>query len=243
MEIYDIVMLVVLISATLYGAVKGFAWQLASIASILGSYIVALKLREPFAQSISVEAPWNRFLAMLILYVGTSLLIWVAFRMVSGSIDRMKLREFDNHIGAVFGLFKGGLCCILVTMFAVTLSGERVREAVVSSKSGIYIAKVLDRSQSVTPPEIHDIIGPYIERFESQFAAGSTDAGGTSPGGGAIESAASWLASGPVSPSTQSGPQSNSSSIPWQPSAVTSEDARNWAAQQARQAVESTFQR
>ena len=43
MEIYDIVMLVVLLAATLFGAFKGFAWQLASIASIVVSYIVAHK--------------------------------------------------------------------------------------------------------------------------------------------------------------------------------------------------------
>lgn len=229
MEIYDIVMLVVLVGAMLYGAVKGFAWQLASIASILGSYFVALKFREPFSQSISVEAPWNRFLAMLILYVGTALLIWVAFRMVSGSIDRMKLREFDNHIGAIFGLIKGGLYCTLITMFAVTLSGQQVREAVVRSKSGNYIAKILDRSQSVIPPEIHEVIGPYIERFEGEFrdAASDTDGG---PAGSLVDQITPWLAGGPPEQAT------SASARPWQP--PTPDQLR-----QATQMIDSTLQR
>ena len=76
MEIYDIIMLVVLVGAMVFGAIKGFAWQLASIASIVVSYAVAYNYREPFSQSIQAEPPWNRFLAMLILYVGTSLVIW-----------------------------------------------------------------------------------------------------------------------------------------------------------------------
>ena len=130
METYDIIMLVVLVGTTLFGAIKGFAWQLASIASIVISYIVAYKYREPISESIQADPPWDRFLAMLILYIGTSLLIWVAFRMVRGSIDRMKLKEFDRQIGALFGLAKGALYCTLITLFAVTLSGERVREAV-----------------------------------------------------------------------------------------------------------------
>ncbi|MGB1707347.1 MAG: CvpA family protein, partial [Rubripirellula sp.] len=58
--------------------------------------------------------------------------------MVRGSIDRMKLKEFDRQIGALFGLAKGALYCTLITLFAVTLSGERIREAVVQSKSGNY---------------------------------------------------------------------------------------------------------
>lgn len=169
MEIYDIIMLVVLAGAMLFGAIKGFAWQMASIASIVVSYFVAYRFREPFSESIQAEPPWNQFLAMLILFVGTSLVIWVLFRMVSGTIDRLKLREFDRQIGALFGLAKGALYCILITLFAVTLMGDRVRETIVSSRSGHYIAKVLDRSQAVIPPEIHDVVQPYLDRFDERF--------------------------------------------------------------------------
>ncbi|MEM1068004.1 MAG: CvpA family protein [Planctomycetota bacterium] len=169
MEIYDIAMLVVLMAAMIFGAVKGFAWQLASIASIVVSYIVAYKYREPFSESIQAEPPWNRFLAMLILYVGTSLVIWVAFRMVRGTIDRLKLREFDRQIGALFGLAKGALYCILITFFAVTLAGERIGEAIVRSKSGRYISQVLDRSEAVIPADIHEVVQPYLQKFDDSL--------------------------------------------------------------------------
>ena len=186
MEIYDIVMLVVLVGATLFGAIKGFAWQLAAIASILVSYLVAYHFREPFSQSIDAEPPWDRFLAMLILYVGTSLVIWVAFRMLSRTIDRLKLREFDRQIGAMFGLAKGMLYCTLITLFAVTLLGDSVRERIVRSKSGRYIARVLDRSESVIPPEIHEVVQPYLERFDERFEGGGSDG----------ERAEPWMAEG-----------------------------------------------
>lgn len=179
MEIYDIVMLVVLVGATLFGAIKGFAWQLAAIASIAVSYLVAYHFREPFSQSIEAEPPWDRFLAMLILYVGTSLVIWVAFRMVSRTIDRLRLREFDRQVGAMFGLAKGALYCTLITLFAVTLLGDAMRERIVRSKSGHYIANLLDRSESVIPPEIHDVVQPYLERFDERFQNGGGDGDGS----------------------------------------------------------------
>jgi len=169
MEIYDIIMLVVLVGAALFGAIKGFAWQLASIASILVSYFVAYRFREPFSQSIQADPPWNRFLAMLILYIGTALVVWVLFRMVSGTIDRMRLKEFDRQIGALFGLAKGALYCTLITMFAVSLTGNSIREKIVGSRSGRYIAQVLDRSQAVIPPEIHEVVAPYLNRFDDRF--------------------------------------------------------------------------
>ncbi len=169
MEKYDILMLIVLVGTMLFGAIKGFAWQLASITSIVLSYFVAYNFREPLSQSIQADPPWNRFLAMLILYVGTSLVIWVAFRMVSQTIDRFRLKEFDRQVGAMFGLAKGALYCTLITMFAVTLLGDSSREIVVASKSGRYIAQVLDRSESVIPEEVGEIIGPYLRKFDERF--------------------------------------------------------------------------
>lgn len=169
METYDILMLIVLAGAGLFGAVKGFAWQLASIASIVLSYYVAYRFREPLSQSIEAQPPWDRFLAMLILFVGTSLVIWVAFNMVRKTIDRMKLKEFDRQIGALFGLVKGALYCTLITLFAVTLLGDTIREKIVASKSGRFIARNLDRSESVIPPEVHEFLAPYLERFDEEF--------------------------------------------------------------------------
>ncbi len=178
METYDIVMLVVLLAATLFGAFKGFAWQLASIASIVASYLVAYHFREPLSQSIQADPPWNRFLAMLILYVGTSLVIWVAFRMVSQTIDRLKLKEFDRQVGSLFGLAKGALYCILITLFAVTLLGESIRTQVIESKSGRYIAQVLDRSESIIPAEIQEVVGPYLKKFDQRLRQGGSPSGG-----------------------------------------------------------------
>ncbi len=175
MEPYDILMLSILVAATVFGAIKGFAWQLAAIASMVVSYWVAYTFREPFSESIRAEPPWNQFLAMLILFVGTSLVIWIAFRMVSQTIDRLKLREFDRQVGAAFGLAKGALYCILITLFAVTLMGDKTREAIVDSRSGRYISRALDRSESVIPPEIHGVVQPYLEKFDQRMRDGSPE--------------------------------------------------------------------
>ncbi|WP_153556587.1 CvpA family protein [Roseimaritima sediminicola] len=172
METYDILMLVVLGGAALFGAIKGFAWQVASIGSIVASYFVAYRYREPFSQSISADPPWDRVLAMVILYVGTALLIWVAFRMLSRTIDRMKLREFDRHIGAVFGLGKGILYCTLITLAAATMLGPEKRDVIARSRSGFYISKLLAHSRGVMPGEVQQALQPYIDQLGPPPVAG-----------------------------------------------------------------------
>src|SRR5688572_17601189 len=146
MQSYDVVMILVLVGATIFGAWKGMAWQIASIASLVVSYFASLAFSEKLAPLISNEAPWNRFIAMLLIYLVTSMVIWMLFRTVSKVIDRVQLREFDRQIGALFGLAKGVLLCVAITMFAVTLMPVEQKEKILGSKSGMYIAKLLNEA-------------------------------------------------------------------------------------------------
>jgi len=170
MQGYDLIMIVVLAMATIFGAIKGFAWQVASLASILVSYLVAVNFRNDLAERIQATPPWNIFLAMLILYVATSFVIWVGFRLLSGAIDRVRLKEFDRHLGAAFGLAKGCVFCLLITMFAMTLLGPKQQEAICRSRSGFYIATALDSASGILPKELHEVVGPYLERLDQQLS-------------------------------------------------------------------------
>jgi membrane protein required for colicin V production len=168
METYDICMLVVLIGATIFGAWKGMAWQVASSASLVLSYAVALRFSTQLAPHFGQQAPLNRFIAMAVLYLGTSLAIWMMFRFVAGFINRVRLKEFDRQMGALFGAAKGVLWCVAITFFAVTLSAK-ARTAVLDSQSGYYIALLLDRADSVMPKELHDVLVPYLNKLEREL--------------------------------------------------------------------------
>ena len=172
MQAYDLIMLIVLGMATIFGAIKGFAWQVASLASIMISYLVAYRFRGQVAEMIHAAPPWNQFLAMLLLYVGTSFVIWVGFRLLSGAIDKVKLKEFDRHIGAAFGLGKGLIYCLLITMFAMSLLGPKQQSAICQSRSGYYIASALDKSVGILPKEIHDVVGPYLQQLDEKLKNG-----------------------------------------------------------------------
>jgi membrane protein required for colicin V production len=169
MDTYDAIMLLVLAVATVFGARKGLAWQVASVSSIIASYFIAYQFREPVAQAIDAEPPWNQFLAMLIVYLSSSLAIWTAFRFVSELIERVKLKEFDRHAGAAVGFCRGVLWCVIITLFAVTLLGEAQRQKIIQSRSGHYIALLLDRSETVMPAELHGVLAPYLGSLEARL--------------------------------------------------------------------------
>ena len=170
MEAYDLLMIGILVLATAWGAWKGVAWQIASLASLVASYFLALKFSDQLATLISQPPPWNKFLAMLGIYLGTSLVIWIAFRFVKETIELVKLREFDRQVGALFGAAKGVLLCVIITFFVVTLPPPmNYKVNVLKSRSGYYIAVLLQRSETIMPAELHDVLDPYMHKLEQEL--------------------------------------------------------------------------
>lgn len=167
---YDVLMLLVLGGAILFGWWKGLAWQVASLAALVASYFVAVQFRDPLTKMLGIDQPWAPFLSMLILYVVTSMAIWLAYGYIRVSIERMHLKSFDSQIGALVGAVKGALLCMVITMFAVSLLGDGVRRSIMQSHSGATIARTINRLNALVPKEIHQFIDPLVSDFNNRLA-------------------------------------------------------------------------
>lgn len=174
MQTYDFLMLVVLIGTAVFGFIKGMAWQIASLASIVVSYYVALNFSGQMATIFGSSAPWNKYVAMLVIYVACSFAIWLVFRVVSGTIDRVKLKEFDRQMGALFGIAKGVLFCVAITFFAVTLLPIEHKEKVIASRSGHYIGVLLTKVEAIVPPEFPDTVEKLLHRVKEEVQPDDT---------------------------------------------------------------------
>lgn len=173
---YDMFMLAVLALATIFGAWKGMAWQLASLASLVASAVVALRFSGALAPYLS-DQDWAPFAAMLILYLVTSLAIWLLFRLVAGAIDRLKLKEFDHQIGGLFGLAKGVALCVIITFFVVTLS-EPARQSVMRTRSGRAVSLLIRQGRPLMPEKARTLLGKYLDDLDRKLNAPPGPAGG-----------------------------------------------------------------
>ena len=242
---YDLLMLLVLVSMTLLGAIKGFAWQVASLASVVVSYYFAYTYRNEVAARINAEPPWNIFLAMLLIYAGTSLAIHLAFRLFSGFLDQIRLREFDRQMGAMLGLAKGGIYCLLVTFFGMTLLPVERQRAICQSRSGRYISQILAKSDGIFPAEVDRVVRPHLERLENQLQQGGA---GVLPGNqGEAPAGTPWFMPSPPSvpegtwPSFQSPPNGNVPSDSLLPGMGSSQVAPSWGIDGNRPAPASGY--
>jgi membrane protein required for colicin V production len=195
-ESYDLVMLGLLATTGVLGYFKGIVWQIAWIAGICLSSFVAMRFSAELAPLIGQPPPWNRLLAMLALYVGTSIAVWLTFRLVSTAIDAVHLSAFDHQLGLVFGLAKGALICVVVTFFAVTMM-PAYRGQITGSRSGQLVAKLIGEADRYLPPQIHETVDPFLQQFQQQFdGTGTTAASGIAGESGPVAEpmASSWQA-------------------------------------------------
>jgi membrane protein required for colicin V production len=163
-------MLGILAVAAVIGFFKGFVWQLAWIVGIVVSGFVAIRFGGVVAPYFGQQPPWNRLVAMLALYAASSVGVGFFFKLVAGLIDKVHLSSFDHQLGLVFGAAKGLLMCIVVTFFAVTLAPD-YRPQIVGSRSGRIMADLIVRADSLLPPDIHELVEPFIRQFEEKLGS------------------------------------------------------------------------
>ena len=164
-EKFDLLVLAVLLFCTIRGAMKGVVWQLASIGALVACFMFSEQLSAKIAPHIAVKEPLNRWIAMFALYMAFSLVSFAIARALHDWIEKAKFKEYDRHLGAIFGLTKGIVFSLVLTFFIVTLS-DSARGQILNSRSGNAAAIIMDRLHAVMPHELHAVLEPYIHRLD-----------------------------------------------------------------------------
>lgn len=165
---YNALLLIILLWSVWRGYARGMAWQLAAIAALVLCFGFAAPLSLTVAPLIKVDPPMNRWLAMLAIYLVFSFGSFAAARTVRGVLETFQFQEYDRHLGAVCGLIKGGIACLVLTFFVVALS-ESARENVLRTTSGRVAGYALFRLGAVMPRELDKLLAPYFQKIEGEL--------------------------------------------------------------------------
>lgn len=163
---YDLFICAILLFTTIRGAAKGVAWQLAGIGALVLCFLFATPLSLSLAPMIKLAPPLNRWVAMLGIYLVFSFGTFAIARGFREALEKARFVEFDRHLGALFGLFKGGLIALVMTFFAVAMS-EQAREYILKTYTGYSAAHLMNALDPVMPKELHAILEPYIHELDA----------------------------------------------------------------------------
>ena len=163
MATYDLIMLAIVTVATLFGAWKGLAWQIAWVSATAISSLVALELRSFVANQLGMNGPAGRYVAMGLVFVAVSVIIWLLYRIGYSWIKRSGLGKFDRRLGAAAGIISGLLLCVLITVISMVVSGPTGRAQIQDSYSGRWISSLLMRISSDLPEDVQERLDGLID--------------------------------------------------------------------------------
>ena len=160
-SLYDGVMLAIVLFSVFQGAMKGMAWQLAPIASLVLGYLFAVPLSAVTAQWFG-DPPLNRAFAMITMYILVSLGVYLIVRSLRDSLEKVKLLEFDRHLGAILGGVKGVLFTVVLTV-ALLSGAPTAATLIVKSESHTIAAHIVNFVCPLLPEDVHKVIDPYLK--------------------------------------------------------------------------------
>jgi uncharacterized membrane protein required for colicin V production len=167
MTMYDALMLLIVIVALVQGAWRGMVWQLAPIASLVLGYIVAYPMSITAAQYFG-KPPLNRLWAMLAVYAVVSMVVYLFIRSLRESLEKLKLVEFDRHLGALLGGVKGVLFTVALTMGLITVSDD-ARDIILKSESSTIAARLMNTISPILPEQLNALVHPYLKNLNDQL--------------------------------------------------------------------------
>lgn len=173
MTFYDAVMVLLVLLTIVQGAWRGMIWQIAPIVSLVLGYIVAYPMSLTVAHYFG-DPPLNRLWAMIAIYATVSLGVYLVLRSVRESFDRLKLTEFDRHLGALLGCVKGLLIAIVITIGLITVSPQ-AREIILKSESSTIAARTVNTISPILPDALNNLIRPYISNLKNQLPPDERD--------------------------------------------------------------------
>ena len=169
---YDLIVLGILLAAAYRGLQRGVIYQVAAIASVVLCFVFSEVISAVVAPAIPLAPPLNYWVAMVVAFVGLSFLSFGTARVLDAAVEKAKMREFNRHLGAAFGLVKGVAFCLVLTFFLVTMS-PKARSALSPSRSARYAAVIMHKIHPVMPEKLQIALERYIDEA-SRFGNGQT---------------------------------------------------------------------
>ena len=96
---YDALSVVVILVFAWKGAARGAIWQLAVIGSVGLCILLAGHLTPEIEPHIPLEAPLRHWAAVGIVYLGLSLVVFLAARQLRGGVEKAEFVENDRQWG------------------------------------------------------------------------------------------------------------------------------------------------
>ena len=134
MHYLDIIILIIIIASVIEGGFQGFIYELCSLLGLVAGFFLAVRFFTLLAEHldfIPIPAWIVKVLAFLLILVVSNLIFRLVGKSLRAILRKIFMGWLDRLAGAVFGLARGVIIVLLITliMLFTPISSVIVREA------------------------------------------------------------------------------------------------------------------
>ena len=170
-NMFDAAVLIVMLLSTMLAFFRGFVREFLSLGAWVGAGIITVYLFDDVAQWLKPHVTQD-MVAYLIGGVGTYIITLLTFSIVNSTIIRYvksseEIGMFDNFLGMIFGLFRGGFIISLAYLvLSLVIDSENPPDWVSKAYTQPYAQKGAVMLSKVAPGYLEDIssLGEQMEK-------------------------------------------------------------------------------
>ncbi|MBR2695151.1 MAG: CvpA family protein [Thermoguttaceae bacterium] len=147
---FDVFVILFLFYCIFMGGKRGIFLQITSIVSLLAGWYVSSRYSVNFKSYFPLGDALSGKAASIATFFAVEIGVLILGKVLSGMLVGGILKEANRQLGALFGLVKGLIVCLVVTYFAVTLSSTS-KKFVIGSQSGRMMIQLLCEIQKIIP--------------------------------------------------------------------------------------------
>lgn len=114
-DIYDLTILILVLSAAIRGYRKGLVHQLGSLIALGIGFMVSVRFTSSFSGMLPGSENVQSVSAFILLLLVTTLVVWGFVNMITSIINNLKLNSWNYQMGALVGIIQGLILSMILT--------------------------------------------------------------------------------------------------------------------------------
>ena len=171
----DILFLIILGVATVYGMWTGFVMQVANLVALVLATLVAGRLNDPFGNwlvSLGGQFGQQPLLAHAVAFTLIFFLVFALVRLVAalfrGALKKLMLGKPDKLLGGIVGLLAGLAVCIAITVMLIPPEGEEPSPTAAESLFVKWAMRGIQATKVWVAENKEGRIGEFLDKVEGE---------------------------------------------------------------------------
>jgi membrane protein required for colicin V production len=171
--VVDTISLAVLTLFLIRGIWKGFVWQIAGLATVIGGLYAAQAFAPHIAPTLrgwfpvlERQANADLITSYFAIFVGVMIVVLILAKLFKGLLDRLQLSGYDRLFGGMFGVLKAAVLIVVCVSVLSMFDWPAVNERIAQAETGRIARQAIEKAGPLFPEEVQERVRETMDSLE-----------------------------------------------------------------------------